>query len=98
METEQRRAFDELNRLMEAHSSDFQFVRAVERAQGLEREELISAWIRKTLDEAVSIKARRSIERWIENANDVLATGRDEDKALAANWKIELEEALAKIT
>jgi hypothetical protein len=99
METnEMQRAFNELNQLIEAHSSDVQFVRAVERAQGPQREEMIRDWMRKTLDEAVSIKARRPIETWLDNTKQVLATEENEEaKAFAINWKRELEEALAKI-
>ena len=54
--------------------------------------------MRKTLAEAVSLKARRPIQRWLDNANQVLATGQNEgDEAIAAKWKPELEEALEEM-
>jgi hypothetical protein len=67
-------------------------------AESPQKEEMIRAWMRKTLDEAVSIKARRPIETWIENTKHVLTEQNEEAKEFAANWQRELEEALAKIT
>jgi hypothetical protein len=92
---EMQKAFDELNRLMEP---TVQWVREVNAAPESEKGAMIGAWMRRTLDEAVSIKARRPIETWLKNTREVLVTGKnEEDKKFAKYWKKELELALAKI-